>query len=99
MVLQNIVNHNGSHFNVELADVQDDAQEAISKSGAYTRLQAGDIEDGTISQPKKKTSNSDGWKRTLQDYLDRVSSLLEPKLKRMTILVWSLWFTTSAAYT
>lgn len=86
---------------MELADVQDTTQEAMTKmANKYHPLQDSDPEDGIQATTSiKGNSYVEGWKRTMQDYVDRISSLLDPKLKRTTLLVWSLWFSVSAAYT
>ena len=112
-VLQYISDHNGSAFNFQLADVEDGAQDKSSirlASSAYQRLESGETEetDPHRANAKRQISESDvavlseneqGWRRTLQDYSDRISALLEPRLRKTTLIVWTLWFSVSAAYT
>lgn len=112
-VLQYISDHNGSAFNFQLADVEDGAQNKSSirlTSSAYQRLESGETEetDPQRADAKRQISESDvavlpetgqGWRRTLQDYSDRISALLEPRLRKTTLIVWILWFSVSAAYT
>lgn len=112
-MLQYISDHNGSAFQFQLADVEDGAQDkpdARLTSSAYQRLESG-VNEETDSQranAKRQISESDvavrsedslGWRRTLQDYSDRISELLEPRLRKTTVIVWTLWFSVSAAYT
>ncbi|KAK9900263.1 MFS general substrate transporter [Cystobasidium minutum MCA 4210] len=114
-VLRHIRDHNGDAFAIELADVHDrDNLEMRSKgSGQYERLQNGRIEEDDESAYRpgstrdveaaegiKQTKDSKtSLRETVQDYFDRLSELLQSKLRKVTLLTWSLWFTASAAYT
>lgn len=103
-VLQSIAVQNGSAFNVELADVHDSSEEEAAKGSVqYHRLEEGDPgeydPDMLASHDQKRPDMPTGIRRTVQDYLDRLSILLGPDLRKTTALVWTLWFTVSAAYT
>ena len=98
-VLQHIADHNGSAFNFAISDVDDGKAEPNSRlSKDYSRLENGEEEDTDNLKLSQDVSEA-GWRRTLQDYTDRISCLLEPRYRTMTLLVWSIWFTVSAAYT
>lgn len=102
-VLQQIADHNGSAFNFALTDVDDGKPDRNARSSKdYSRLEAADEEeqpDDDYKPHQQAITGDSGWRRTLQDYSDRISRLLEPRYRTMTILVWSIWFTVSAAYT
>lgn len=104
-VLRLIRDHNGSAFAIELADVHDPVNRGIARkvtNGRYERLEA---EDGVEQDTQHDLEASDlkqsrnTLRETVQDYVDRLSSLLNSELRRVTLLTWSLWFTASAAYT
>lgn len=101
MVLQTIADQNGSDFHVRLADVQDDKEGSNGKpSIIYESLEEGDGEDYTGPVKSKNTKvEEEGWRANVQQYMDRLSCLLEPRMKKTTLLVWAIWFTVSAAYT
>jgi hypothetical protein len=102
MVLQTIADQNGSDFHVRLADVQDDKEGSNAKpSILYESLEEGEGEDYTapLTAKHKSVEDAQGWRATVQQYMDRISRLLEPRMKKTTLLVWAIWFTVSAAYT
>lgn len=100
-VLQEIANHNGSAFNFVITDVDDGKNEQNSHASKdYSRLEAAGDEDQEVNHVLSQAgSDGSGLRRTLQDYTDRIACLLKQRYRTMTILVWSIWFTVSAAYT
>lgn len=48
---------------------------------------------------KTQNSSKESIRSAIQDYVDRITNLLQSKLRKVTLLTWSLWFTASAAYT
>lgn len=103
-----IRDHNGSAFAIELADVHDPVNRECGRkasAGQYERL---DIEDGhadgslhdlEASEVKAGAQRKGTFREIIQDYMDRLSDLLNSDMRRVTLLTWSLWFTASAAYT
>lgn len=102
-VLQQIADHNGSAFNFVITDVDDGKAEHNSRNAKdYSRLVVEDDEEdaaGDTSKLSPPDASDEGWRRTLQDYIDRISCLLQPRYRTMTLLVWTIWFTVSAGYT
>lgn len=107
-VLRLIRDHNGSAFAIELADVHDpNNMEMTSKrSGEYLPVHSGDehvessASHGLEAPDTKRTQErQSSFRETVQDYFDRLSDLMQSKLRKVTLLTWSLWFTASAAYT
>lgn len=102
-----IRDHNGSAFAIELADVHDPVNRDIARkaSGQYERLNGEEGEhhdegqDLEALETKSIAERRGSLRETVQDYVDRLSDLLQSKLRRVTLLTWSLWFTASAAYT
>lgn len=96
-VLQSISDHNGSAFNIQLGDVND------KPTMQYQPVRDQDIEDVNefeqAFQSDKVSEGPQDWRRTLQDYSDRISALLQPKHRKTTLLIWSMWFSVSAGYT
>lgn len=110
IVLQSIIDHNGSSIQVQLSDVQDDEaarHPAPSKrSFDYNSVSAEDPEqpdaETSANTPRRRSAKAEATaslRKNVQDYLDRVSDMLDGKRRRITLLVWAIWFTVSAAYT
>lgn len=109
-VLRLIRDHNGSAFAIELADVHDpvDRETGIKGLGQYESLEGEDAQRNDLSPNDLEASSSkmrstediySNLRESIQDYVDRLSHLLNPQLRRVTLLTWALWFTASAAYT
>lgn len=100
VVLQNIAEINGSEFHVRMDDVSDsiDGHDSKSAANGYNSLRQEDTESPR-SIKSTSASRISHLQRTIQDYVDRFSILLQPDLRRVTVIIWTMWFCVSAAYT
>ena len=91
-------------MHIELSDVADftsKAHQPISPA-RYEGLPGSEVDSETIkprSTGRTAASRSLSLSETIEGYLARMAVLLQPDMKRTTLLVWGLWFSVSAAYT
>jgi hypothetical protein len=107
-VLRRIRDHNGSAFAIELSDVHDrsthikSARSGIRQYHPVAADELGnnvEVQDLELNALKSSIKFRTSVRETIQDYVDRLSDLLQSDLRRVTLLMWALWFTASAAYT
>lgn len=103
IVLQHIADHNGSAFRVRIHDVHDgSAQDEDHNDKGSSYFAVGEDEDETAGGStisRRSAKEPEGWRYRVQDYMDRLSIVLQPEYRTTTLLVWAMWFSVSAAYT